>query len=164
MSAGVFALSAEQIAFIEGEVTIYAAATGADLLPQVVRGAGCRVDARNRTVMIFVSAANASALLTALRHRGALAAVFAQPGSHKALQLKSESASIVSLGRDDAVFIANYRERMIAHIAPFGFASDVLRALFSLPVSDAVALQFTPCAVFDQTPGPNAGAMVSLPA
>lgn len=155
-------LSAEQIAFIEGNVTIYAAATGADLSPQVARAAGCRVDVKHHRVTIFLSAARASALIAAVRAHRTLAVVFAQPGTHQAIQLKTQDAQIVNLQRDDSVLIANYRERMIAHISPIGFAPEMLRAFFGTPLSDAIALQFTPCAAFDQTPGPNAGAALIL--
>jgi biotin carboxylase len=156
-------LSAEQAAFIQGNVTIYAAAIGADLTPQITRAAGCRVDANNRQVTIFVSAARASAMLAAVRNHRTLAAVFSQPGNHKAIQLKTSNADMVGLQRDDATLISHYYERMIAHISPFGFAPDMLRAFFSIPISDAVALQFTVTSAFDQTPGPNAGAALRMP-
>ena len=153
-------LNTAQIAFVEGNVTIYAAATGADLSPQVVRATGCRVDKKTRRVTIFLSASRAAALIAAVRAHRTLAVVFAQPGTHRAMQLKAQDAEVVSLQRDDLVFIADYRERMIAHISPIGFAPEMLRAFFGISMSDAIALQFTPCAAFDQTPGPNAGAEI----
>ncbi len=164
MNEASIALSAEQIAFIRGNVTIYAAATGTDLSPQIARAAGCRVDVKNNLVTIFLSAARAAALLEAVRAHRTLAVVFSLPGNHKAIQLKTRDAGIVHLQRDDAILIANYCERMIAHITPLGFAPDMLRVFFSIPVSDAVALQFTPDTAFDQTPGPNAGAALAMPA
>ena len=153
-------LSTEQIAFIQGNVTIYAAATGSDFSPQVARATGCRVDMKNHRVTIFLSATHAVELIAAVRAHRTLAVVFAQPGTHQALQLKASDADIVQLQRDDAVLIANYRDRMIAHIVPIGFSDDMLRAFFGLSMSDTVALQFTPCAAFDQTPGPNAGSAI----
>jgi hypothetical protein len=157
-------LSAEQAAFIQGNVTMYVAAIGTDLSPQIVRAAGCRVDANNRQVTIFVSAARAGALLAAVRSHRTLAAVFSQPGNHKAMQLKSADAEVVELQRADATLITRYCERLIAHIAPFGFTPAMLRAFLSIPIGDAVALQFTPAAAFDQTPGPNAGAALRMSA
>lgn len=151
-------LSAAQIAFIEGNVTIYAAAVGADLSPQVARAIGCRIDAANKRITIFLSTARAGALIAAVRAHRTLAVVFAQPGTHEAIQLKTHDANIVNLERDDPMLIANYRERMVAHISPIGFAGDMLCAFFGISISDAIALQFTPSAAFDQTPGPNAGA------
>lgn len=152
------ALSADQIAFIQGNVTMYVAATGADLSPQVARATGCRIDAKTNRVTIFLSAARAGALIAAVRSHRTLAAVFSQPGTHQALQLKTRDAEIISIQRDDGLLITEYRERLIAHISPLGFTPDMLRAFFGIPMSDAIALQFTPYAAFDQTPGPNAGA------
>ena len=59
MIAPIATLSDEQIAFIQGNVTIYAATTGADLSPHIARGAGCRVDAESNRITIFLSAARA---------------------------------------------------------------------------------------------------------
>lgn len=157
-------LGAEHIAFIQGNVTMYAAAAGADLTPQIARASGCRVDADGQRVTIFLNASRAAAMLTAVRSQRTLAVVFSQPGNHKALQLKANDVEIIGLQRDDATLIANYCERMIAHIAPLGFSAEMLRVFFATPISDAVALQFIPHAAFDQTPGPNAGAALALPA
>lgn len=162
MNAARIALSDEQIAFIQGNVTIYAAAMATDLTPRIARAAGCRVDAEHHRVTIFLSAARASELLAAVRAQRALAVVYSQPGMHKALQLKTRTADIVDLQQHDAIFIRDYCDRMIAHIAPLGFTPDMLRAFFAIPLSDAIALQFTPCAIFDQTPGPNAGAALGI--
>jgi hypothetical protein len=158
MQASTIQLTAAQIAFMQGNVTMYAAATGADLSPQVARATGCRVDATSNRVTIFVNATYAAAVIASVRAHRTLAVVFSQPHNHQAIQLKSHDAQIAAMQNDDWVLVADYRERMIAHISPIGFAPEMLRAFFGTSVSDIVALQFTPCAAFDQTPGPNAGA------
>lgn len=155
--ASPIALSAEQIAFIEGNVTMYAATAGDNARPHVARLAGIRVDASTNTITAFMNANNAGALLADIRAARAIAVVFCEPGSEKAIQLKSKRAEIIPLQRDDQQLMVNYRERLIRHITPLGFSSEMLGCFFSSPLSEAVALQFTPCAAFDQTPGPKAG-------
>jgi len=154
-------LSAAQIAFIQGNVTMYAATAGDGAHPHVTRATGARVDTDSHAVTVFVSATEAGALLADVRAGGALAVVFCEPGSEKAIQLKSDGADILQLQRDDPQLIADYCERLIRHIVPLGFSPQMLRSFFARPLGDAIALRFLPCAAFDQTPGPNAGAALT---
>ncbi len=150
------ALSAEQIAFVEGEVTMYVGATAANQSPLIARAIGCRVEADGQ-VTVFLHAQRAAALIAAVRANGNAAVVFAKPSTHQSLQLKSRTAEIMPISAEDGAFIARYRERIIGHIAALGYAPSVLSTFFSLDADDAIALRLTPCAAFDQTPGPNAG-------
>lgn len=150
-------LSPAQIAFIEGNVTMYAATAGDNVQPHVAKLCGIRVDPSTSTITTFLNAHNAGALLADIRAGHAIAVVFCEPGSEKAIQLKSERAEIAPLQRDDQQLMADYRERLIRHITPLGFSADMLGCFFASPLSEAVALQFIPSAAFDQTPGPKAG-------
>ena len=163
MNAAPITLNAKQIDFLQGNVVIYAATADAAAHPHVARVAGTRIDSRKNAVTIFLSALEASALLADVRAQQALAVVFCEPGSEKAMQLKAHSAQIVAVQRDDQRLVADYCERLIKHVTPLGFSSAMLRTFFAPLRSDIVALQFTPCAAFDQTPGPNAGTALVNP-
>ncbi|MFT3929595.1 MAG: hypothetical protein QM709_04765 [Spongiibacteraceae bacterium] len=155
-------LSTGQIAFLQGNVTMYAATANRAAQPHVAKLAGVRIDAATNQITVFLNAANADALLADIRGGSAIAVVFCEPGSEKAIQLKSHSADIVALQHGDHELMASYRDRLVQHIIPLGFSPEMLRCFFSAPLSEAIALQFTPCEAFDQTPGPKAGsALVS---
>lgn len=155
------ALTAEQAAFIQGPVSIVAATTGADSANHLSKVYGCRVDDDGRSVTVLLSALQAGFVLADLRENSRLALAFCRPTTDQTLQIKSRDARVVAIGRDDYCTLANHTDRLVAEIAAIGFPESVIRPLFGCPTADAVAVRFTPCAVFDQTPGPNAGARVA---
>ncbi len=163
MTTHAIALSAAQVEFLQGNVVIYAASTDGNCQTNIARVAGCRIDGNDR-VTIFVAAASAAALLADVRDNGALAVVFCQPHTEKAVQLKSCDAQVVALTRDDYYLMSDYQQRIVNQILPVGFAPEMLRSFFAPPRSDAVAICFTPYAAFDQTPGPNAGILLEAAA
>jgi hypothetical protein len=151
-------LDAEHAAFIQGGVSIVAAARNADHETTVTRAVGCRVSADRRQVMILVSATQSAALLADIRANGIIAVVFSQPRRHLAIQLKGVDAAVVPLTDEDPHLIAAYRRRIGQEIAPIGYDDAFVGAVMSIVPSDVVAITFTPSAAFSQTPGPKAGA------
>lgn len=154
-------LSRDQVAFLQGNVVIYASSTGIGCQTNLVRSSGCRVDI-DGSITVFVCAAQAGGLLADVRANRALAIVFCEPRTDRALQLKTRDAETAAVSRDDYRLLSDYHERIVALISPSGFDPAMLRTFFKPPLSDAVALRFKPYAVFDQTPGPNAGAQVAV--
>lgn len=155
------ALTAEQAAFIQGPVSIVAATAGADATNHLSKVYGCRVDDGGRTVTLILSALQAGAVLADLRENRRLAVAFCRPTTDQTLQIKSIDARVVPLGRDDYCTLAGHTDQMVVEIGAIGFPESVIRPLFGCATADAVAVRFTPCAVYDQTPGPNAGARVA---
>jgi hypothetical protein len=162
-SADIVTLTAEQAAFIQGPVSIVAATTGAGATNHISKVFGCRVAADGRSVTIILSALQAGALLADLRANGRLAVAFCRPTTDQTLQIKALDAQVTALVRDDYSTLAEHTDKLIAEIAPIGFPESIVRPLFGCSPSDAVAVNFSPSAVFDQTPGPNAGARVAGP-
>jgi hypothetical protein len=155
------ALTAGQAAFIQGAVSIVAATSGPGATNHISKVFGCRVSADGRSVTIILSALQAGALLAELRANRRLAVAFCRPSTDQTLQVKALDAQVVAIERDDYDTLAAHTDKLIAEITPMGFAESVVRPLFSCSPSDAVAVRFSPSAVFDQTPGPNAGARLS---
>lgn len=155
------ALTPEQAAFIQGPVSIVAATTGANASNHLSKVYGCRVDDGGRSVTIILSALQAGAVLADLRDNRRLAVVFCRPTTDQTLQIKSRDARVVEIGRDDYRTLAEHTDKMVAEIGALGFPEAVVRPLFGCATADAVAVRFAPCAIFDQTPGPNAGARVA---
>jgi hypothetical protein len=151
-------LSPEDAAFIEGGVSIHAAARNAANDTTVARAIGCRVSADRQRVTIFLSAVQAAALLADVRANGAIAVVFSQPSSHRTIQLKGDDAEVVPSMTDDPHLWSTYRARLAAAVQPLGFSDAFVRAMLSPASGDVVAVAFTPSAAFQQTPGPKAGA------
>ena len=162
-AAAAITLTAEQAAFIQGPVSIVAATTGAGAVNHLSKVYGCRVGADCRSITIILSALQAGAVLADLRANGRLAVAFCRPTTDQTLQIKAFDACVVPLGRDDYCTLAGHTDTLVAEIGAIGFPEAVIRPLFGCSPSDAVAVHFSPSAVFDQTPGPNAGARLAGP-
>lgn len=159
--ADTVALTAGQAAFIQGAVSIVAATSGANAVNHISKVYGCRVSADGRSITIILSALQAGALLADLRANRRLAVAFCRPTTDQTLQIKALDAQVVALARDDYCALAEHTDKLVAEIGSIGFPEAIVRPLFGCSPSDAVAVNFSPSAVFDQTPGPNAGARVA---
>ena len=157
-------LDAEHAAFISGGVSIQVAGRDAANETTVTRAVGCRVTGDRQRITVFVSAAQSGALLADVRANGVIAVVFSQPSTHRAIQVKGTDATVVSLEPDDPHLIAAYRTKLAAQVAPLGFSEAFVRSLLSIAPGEVVAIAFTPCAAFLQTPGPKAGSALRSPA
>lgn len=156
-------LAPDEAAFIEGGVSIIAAARDANNEMTVSRAIGCRVSADRRQVTVFLSTVQSGALLADVRANGVIAVVFSQPTSHRAIQLKGSDAAVVPLASEDPHLWAAYRARMAAAVQQHGFSEAFVRAMLNAPSGDVVAVAFTPTAAFVQTPGPKAGTPLQGP-
>ena len=150
-------LDPEHAAFIQGGVSIVAAARNADNETTLSRAVGCRVSTDRRHVTILLSATQSAALLADVRANGIIAVVFSQPRQHRAIQLKGVDAVVVPLADEDPHLVAAYRRRLGAEVAPLGYRDAFVQAVMSVVPGDVVAVGFTPSAAFLQTPGPKAG-------
>ena len=145
-------------AFIQGGVSMIAASRNASNMPTVVRALGCRISPDRRGIAVFVARAQAAALLDDVRLTGAIAVVFTQPSTHRAIQLKGSDARIESLAAGDHEIAAALVDAFAADLVPLGYPQSFVHALLASAPDDLVAIAFTPNAAFSQTPGARAGA------
>lgn len=76
-------LDAVHAAFIQGPVSVIVASRNAELVPDVVRGCGCRVARDRRQVTVLIEPGRASSLLDDIATNGLVAVVFSQPSTHR---------------------------------------------------------------------------------
>ncbi|MEX6501005.1 hypothetical protein [Pseudomonas zhanjiangensis] len=151
-------LSEEQIRFIESGVSISLASRDVRRVPSVSKGVGCRVASDRCQIRVLVDAAQSGQLLEDVAASGALAVVFCLPSSHRTLQLKGRDAREVPLSAGDAELAARHRDAFAADLLPLGYALPFARATHDYQVERLRALSFTLSDLFEQTPGPHAGA------
>lgn len=94
-------LGAEHATFIQGAVSVVVSARDGNLVPDVLRGCGCRVTRDRRHVTVLVEPARAGAVLDHIRANGMIAVVFSQPSTHRTIQLKGSAATVAPGGRAD---------------------------------------------------------------
>lgn len=144
--------------FLTTGVSISVGSRDGDHLPNLTRGVGCDVSGDRSTVRVFVIAEQSRELLDDVRANHHVAAVFSQPGSHRALQLKGSDAVIESLVAGDARIVERYREAFADTLDGFGYSRLFAGALLGRG-GDLVAVKFTPTAVSLQAPGAKAGSL-----
>lgn len=156
-SAAASPLKEAQADFIQGGVATTVASSSGSGAPALARAVYCSVSPDRRRITLLVRRSQSGALLDALAHRGALAAVFAQPSTHRTLQIKSTDAVLQAPGPVDAAALDRYCAAFHRELAPLGYTLDWTRAMLGYEPDDLVAVCFTPQAIFSQTPGPKAG-------
>jgi hypothetical protein len=126
-------------------------------LPVLGRALGCRVAADRRRVTVLLPGDQLPELVAALRESRAIAAVFSEPGTHRTIQLKGVDAALEPLAPGDAELSARWADGFVAAVAPYGIGEPLVRAFLWCEAAALLAVSFTPCAAFQQTPGPRAG-------
>jgi len=155
-------LTAEQAAFLQGPVSINVGATGRDGWPHVCRAQGCVVTRDRRTVTLLLSARRGREVLDALDAGSGIAAVFSRPSTHATLQLKATHAARVAPTAALRACNGRYAQAFAEELMGLGHGPELGQGLIAVMTShDMAALRFAPEIVFDQTPGPAAGRVLT---
>ena len=150
-------LDEDNAAFIQTGISIVAASRDASLMPSIGRAAGCRVSPDRRAVSIVLPQGQATQLVADVKASGHIAVVFSRPSTHRTMQLKADDARVRPATQEEGASIARYVEAFGREIAALGHTHEQAVALFAFRDDDLVAIDFTPNAAFEQTPGPKAG-------
>jgi hypothetical protein len=154
----VFTLGREEAAFLQIEhLSILAASHGPDNVPCVARAVGRRFSPDQERITLFLPKTDAQELLSHVASNGMVAAVFALPSTHQALQLKASDGKVEKPAKGDVALVASYQRAFVDHLVKLGYPGDVFEALLDCEPGDLAAVTFTPSAAFSQTPGPGAG-------
>lgn len=148
----------ELATFIQsGGVSMHAASRDAGNVANLARPLGCRVSPDRTRVTVFLLASHAGAMLADYRANGAIAFVVTLPSTHRTVQLKGEDATLEPVQDDDHARIARQREGFVRELTALGYEGSLAAILLAGARADVVAVGFTVCAAFIQTPGPAAG-------
>jgi hypothetical protein len=150
-------LDAAHVEFIQSGVSVIVGTRDAAMVPDAVRGCGCRVSRDRRRITVFVDRERAASLLDDLAENRAIAVVFSQPSTHRTIQLKGTDAAPVRAQASDRRLVAAHREAWISDLVGIGYSRAFAEALWGRPPEALTAVAFTPIAAFQQTPGPAAG-------
>ena len=150
-------ISAELAAFIEAGVSILVGSRDAGLAPECLRAIGARVeDAAELTV--FLPAATARATVTNLLDNGRIAVCFSQIADHQTRQLKGRVVSIALADDASRATVDRYRRAIAQELAAVGLPQHLTFRIHHWP---CWAVRFRVDDLFDQTPGPDAGARLA---
>jgi len=150
-------LDDDHAAFIQGGVSVVAATRNSDLVPDAVRGCGCRVSRDRRSVTVLIESLRIGSVIADIEANGMIAVVFSQPSTHRTIQLKGTDARVVSVSPRDRTLAQRHLAAWIDELTAIGYRPEFARAVHGDVPDAMVALVFTPTAAFQQTPGPGAG-------
>jgi len=148
-------LDKELAAFLEEGLSIYVATRNERLEPNGARGSAVKVDADGTHIVVFVPAVSAGTVLNDVRSNGQIAVVLTRPPDDRGCQAKGVFVEARDAAEDERAFVVSQWERFRDRLELVGLPRVATDGWVVWP---AVAVRFRVNALFDQTPGPGAGA------
>ena len=148
-------IDAELASFLQQGIAIQLGTRNDRLEPNGVRVVAARVEEDGRHVVAYVHASAGPQVVPDLESNGQVAIVFSRPPDERACQLKGIAAGVRVAGEDERVFVEAQWTRWIERLLTIGLQ----RAAFDhWPSWPCLAVRVRVNAIFNQTPGPGAGA------
>lgn len=158
MSSPVKALIDDALAaFLQQGVAINIGTRNARLEPSAACVGAALVDGDRRHLTVFVPTVAAGPVLEDLRANGQAAVVFARPEDDRACQVKGTFVSARAASADEEAIVSEQFGGFLRQLEIIGMPGESTRPWIVWP---AMAVRLAVTAVFDQTPGPRAGAQL----
>ena len=148
-------IDVELAAFLQEGIAIQLGTRNDRLEPNGVRVVAVTVDGDGRHLVAYVPDAAVSQVLPDLESNGQAALVFARPPDERACQVKGTFTSARPASEAERAVVEAQWDRWRDRLASIGVARATLEPWITWPCT-AIRLRVT--AIFNQTPGPNAGA------
>jgi hypothetical protein len=145
-------------AFLEGGVGIHIGSRTADLLPNGARAVAVKVEEDDLHLQVFVPEVSLARVLPDLKANGAAAVVFARPIDDRACQVKGIFAGMRAASPQERPFVEQQWAGFLDKLAQIGIPRTAANGWITWP---AAVVRVRATAVFEQTPGPAAGAMLT---
>lgn len=145
--------------FLEQGLAIHIGTRNAALRPNGCRVTAVRVEDQGRHLVAYLPKAATPAVLEDLRDNGLAAVSFARPTDDRAVQVKGEFLSVRDAEASEEAFVLGQWRSLLAELDMIGLAALTSTSTWLMWPCVAVKIRVT--AVFSQTPGPEAGAVLS---
>jgi hypothetical protein len=144
-------------AFLEGGVGIHIGSRTAALEPNGARATAVTVEDDRFHLVVYVSEAGARRVLPDLQANGAAAVVFARPIDDRACQIKGIFVSARPAAPAERAIVEQQWDGFLSCLERIGIPRVGASRWITWP---AVAIRLRATAIFEQTPGPKAGAQL----
>jgi hypothetical protein len=125
--------------------------------PAACRGVGLVVDEDRQGFTVYVPVATGAETVANVASNGRVAVSATEPASHTSVQLKGRIRAVRVAREDEEARVRTSIDRFADTLDRVGLPRGVTRTMTCWP---AFAIEVVVEAVFDQTPGPRAGALV----
>jgi hypothetical protein len=151
-------ISPDLKAFLEGGLAVHVGTRNQGLEPAGVRASAVQVDDEGRELVVYVPKVAIKHILPDLEANGQAAVVFVRPHDDRSCQVKGEFVSARSAStREKDIVLAQWNGFLDA-LERIGIPRSMLGHWAVWP---SVAIRLRATALFDQTPGPAAGARLA---
>ncbi|SDF11955.1 hypothetical protein [Limimaricola pyoseonensis] len=143
-------------AFCQHGASIILGVTG--LLDRPLAGValGCTVIGPER-VRVLLSRPSNSELLLGLMRDSRIALTVSEVPTHRSIQIKGDGAVLLAAQPEDLRVATRQLRAFRDQLIDAEYGEAFATAYCSFDPTEAVAVEFVPCAAFTQTPGPKAG-------
>jgi len=145
-------------AFLEGGLGIHIGSRTARLEPNGARAVAVEPEDDGLHLIVYVTEVASARVLPDLKANGAAAVVFARPVDDRACQIKGIYVDARPAGDADRPFVERQWDLFLGNLEKIGIPRLASGAWIIWPV---VAIRIRATAVFEQTPGPDAGALLA---
>jgi len=145
--------------FLERGLAIHIGTRNTALRPNGCRVTAVRVEDQGRNLVAFLPKSADTAVLQDLQDNGQAAISFARPTDDRAVQVKGEFLSMRDADADEKEFALGQWQSLLTELDMIGLAALTSTSTWLMWPCVAVTIRVT--AVFSQTPGPEAGAVLS---
>lgn len=151
-------ISPELTELMESGVSILVGTRDAKLRPECVRAVGARIHAGGESLTVYLPEAVALRTLKNLDDNGQVAVTFSRPIDHRTIQVKGTCLGVRPAGEEDRLLQEDYLAALREQLQLVGLPRVVTRRMRWWP---SVAVRVSVRELFQQTPGPQAGARLS---
>lgn len=144
--------------FLQEGLDIHIGTRNEHLEPDGARAVALRVERDGAHLLVYASRPAAARLMPNLRTNGQAAVSVARPTDDRACQVKGTFVSARPARADERDFLSAQWERYLRTLEAIGIPRKMSENWLTWPV---VAIRLRATTVFNQTPGPGAGAALS---
>ena len=145
-------------AFLEEGLGIHIGSRNSRLEPNGARGLAVKVEDDRLHLLVYLAEVAARRVVADLKTNGGIAVGFARPVDDRACQIKGIFVSARPAAEDERELIEQQFDGFRANLERIGIPRLGTSGWITWP---AVAIRFRATAIFDQTPGPDAGVLVT---
>jgi len=150
-------IDAQLAGFLEGSVAIHVGTRNERLQPEGARALAARVDRDGHHIEVYLASAAAARVGANLQANGHVAVVFGRPTDDRACQLKGVFTGMRAARQDERSLVTAQFDAFLANLEQIGIPRS-MAAQWSTWPADVIRIKTT--AVFEQTPGPQAGSQL----
>lgn len=151
-------IDTELAGFLQEGVGIHIATRDAALRPNGARAIAVEVEGDGEHLVVYVARVAAARLLSDLEANGQVAVGFGRPIDDRACQVKGMFVGIRDAAETERAKVLAQWDGFLASLEKIGIPRAATRTWVTWP---AVAIRLRANALFNQTPGPGAGARLT---